>query len=78
MIDPGNERLGAMLELYKAKVRKEGPAGLTLVLLGTVTVLIVSALVLFYATRGKSSRLGRDGGGGGGVGGVGEGLKRRR
>ena len=75
MIDPGNERLGAMLELYKAKVRKEGPAGLTLVIVGTVTVLFVSAVVLFYATRGKTSQIGQ---GGGGVGGVGGGLKRRR
>jgi hypothetical protein len=79
MIDPGNERLGAMLELYKAKVRKEGPAGLTLVIVGTVTVLFVSAVVLFYATRGKTSQIGQGGGGGGGGGGgVGGGLKRRR
>jgi hypothetical protein len=71
MIDPGNERLGAMLELYKAKVRKEGPAGLTLLIVGTVTVVIVSALVLLYVTRGKTSQIGQGGGGGGG-------LKRRR
>jgi hypothetical protein len=54
--DPGNERLGAMLEVYKMRVRKEGPAGLTLVFVGTVAVVVVSTRVWWYATsRGKTS-----------------------
>jgi len=63
LADPGNERLGAMLELYKSKVRKEGPAGLTLVVVGTVAVILVSAIAWWYAKRG---------------GGSGGGMKRRR
>ena len=63
LTDPGNERLGAMLEIYKSKVRKEGPAGLTLVVVGTVAVIFVSAIAWWYATRGGAS---------------GGGLKRRR
>jgi len=63
LTDPGNERLGAMLELYKSKVRKEGPAGLALVAVGTVAVILVSAIAWWYAKRG---------------GGSGGGMKRRR
>lgn len=55
LTDPGNERLGAMLEIYKSKVRKEGPAGLTLVVVGTVAVIFVSAIAWWYATRGGPS-----------------------